>query len=427
MLGIWIYNPFMNHFRTLSMEDIACAAASRFVGSLMFVLALFCRIPRGLSVRSEAELWSSPPARLRRWAVTSVVAVGAVHAVSGATAPSISSALDVQVQVSTPFTYRITINQAWTLNSFDAKPLPAGLSLNKRLGIISGKPTAVGTNRIVISASQDNLPDRTLSDTLTLRVTAAAAPPLFSLDPVSTNVLKGTLVTLTSEAIGTGTIGYQWFTGYEFRGKSYVTDPIPGATNSSLTIRAGSDSDTGLYFSSAYNSAGTNFSVPAKIGVVLKPTVLYQPTLLRVHEVMFSQINISGDGGVELNFQWYKDGKVLAGQTNNYVELSPVKASDAGEYLVVLSNSAGKITSDPITVQVFDQIRLQMTHTAPGNALLSFNTIPKSDYSIYYLDQLSGGDLFWNYLTSVTATTTNVLRNVISSKPTRVFTVFPNF
>lgn len=393
----------------------------------MFVLAVFCGSPRGLPVRPEGAPWSRPPARLRRWAVTSVVAIGAVHAVSGATAPSISSALDVQVQVTTPFTYRITINQAWTLNSFDAKPLPAGLSLNKRLGIISGKPTAVGTNQIMISASQDNLPDRTLTDTLTLRVNAAPAPPLFSLDPVSTNVLNGTLVTLISEAIGTGTIGYQWFTGYHFRGNTFVGDPIPGATNSSLTVRAGSDADTGLYFSSAHNSAGTNFSAAASIGVVLKPTIDYQPTLLQLHAGMSSQIYVSGYGGAELNFQWQKDGKVLTGETNNFIELAPVKPEDAGKYVAVLSNFAGQITSDPITVRIFDPIRLQMSHTAPGNAVLSFNTIPKSDYSIYYLDQLSGGDLFWNYLSTVTAASTNVSRNVISSKPTRVFTVFPNF
>jgi hypothetical protein len=417
----------MKLFGMLPFAFVERTAVSRLAGGLMWLLTAFSRAPRILHVRTESMPWSSPPASLRRWAVTSVVAIGAVHAVSGATAPSISSALDVQVQVSTPFTYRITINQAWTLNSFDAKPLPAGLSLNKRLGIISGKPTAVGTNQIAISASQDNLPDRTLTDTLTLRVTAAPAPPLFSLDPMSTNVLNGTLVTLTSEAIGTGTIGYQWFTGFQFRGNTFVGDPIPGATNSSLTVRAGSDADKGLYFSSAHNSAGTNFSAAASIGVVLKPTIDYQPTLLRLHVGMSSQIYVSGYGGAELNFQWEKDGKVLTGATNNFIELSPVKPEDAGKYVAVLGNFAGQITSDPIVVQIFDPIRLQMTHTAPGNAVLNFNTIPKSDYSIYYLDQLSGGDLFWNYLSTVTAASTNVSRNVISSKPARVFTVFPNF
>jgi hypothetical protein len=347
--------------------------------------------------------------------------------VSGATAPSISSALNVQVQVSTPFTYRITINQAWTLNSFDAKPLPAGLSLNKRLGIISGKPTVVGTNQIVISASQDNLPDRTLSDTLTLRVTAAPAPPLFSLDPESTNVLNGTLVTLTSEAIGTGTIGYQWFTGFKFRGETYVADPIPGATNSSLTIRAGSDADAGVYFFVGSQLGRHQFQCAGDHRRGAKTHGRIPAHAPPVARGMSSQIYVSGYGGAELNFQWQKDGKVLTGETNNFIELSPVKPEDAGKYVAVLSNLAGQITSDPIVVQIFDPIRLQMAHTAPGNAVLSFNTIPKSDYSIYYLDQLSGGDLFWNYLSTVTAASTNVSRNVISSKPNRVFTVFPNF
>ncbi|MBC8040622.1 MAG: immunoglobulin domain-containing protein, partial [Opitutaceae bacterium] len=83
-----------------------------------------------------------------------------------AVAPVITnSPLTASGTVQTPFTYTITASNSPT--SFNASPLPAGLSINTLTGVISGTPTASGTFLIDISAT--NTPG-TGTATLTLNV-----------------------------------------------------------------------------------------------------------------------------------------------------------------------------------------------------------------------------------------------------------------
>ena len=390
----------------------------------LFFQLRFLRYPRLCAVR-EPMSWVVP-ARVVRWSATSVVVLGAVHAVSGASGPAFSSALDVTVQVSTPCTDRIAINQVWPLNGFDAKPLPAGLTVNKKLGIISGKPTAVGTNVITITASQDNLPDRTLSDQLTLRVTAGPAPPLFSVNPLDTNVVAGSALTLTSEAIGTGTIRYQWYRGLSFRGNTYPTDPIPGATSPQLSFTQIGEDQGGYFFSSASNEVGTTYSVPALIGVVIPPVIDSPLTDLTVHEGASAWLYLYARGGAELNYQWRKDGREVTGETNAALGFFPVTRGDAGRYDVVLSNAAGRLVSDPATLQVVDPVQVRMTHTPAGSVALQFNSIPGRSYSVYYTDLVTNVLDSWFYLVDVTANATNTTKGVVITPPRRFYRVIPD-
>ncbi len=367
-----------------------------------------------------------PPARLRRWAVASLAVAGTFHAFSGATTPAVSSALDVQVQVGTPFTYRITINQAWIINSFDAYPLPPGLTLNKKLGFIAGKPTVVGTNDVTLVASQDNLPDRTLTDSMTLRVTAAPAPPLFSLNPVDTIAVAGDDVILTSAAIGTGTIRFQWYRGESFRGNVFLGPIIVGATNAALVLPHVTVDDGGYYFSSAINAAGTNYSQPAQVSLILPPQIYSQPDNVTIHEGAPFGIYIYADGGVVLNYQWRKAGNSIPGATNDFWYVDAAVPGDAGSYDVVLDNAAGQLTSNPARVTVADPLRVQMIRTSPKSAVLKFNSIPGASYSINYADRLTNTWDNWNYLTDFTATGSNSVKNVLSTSPVRFFRVTPD-
>ena len=396
-------------------------------GGIVAWLFLQLRLPRypRICVLPEPTSWVVP-SRVIRWSATSLVVLGAVHAVSGASGPAFSSALDVQVQVSTPFTYRIAINQAWPLNSFDAKPLPAGLTVNKKLGILSGKPTAVGTNLITIVASQDNLPDRTLSDVLTLRVTAAPAPPLFSVNPLDAEVVVGTDVTLTSEAIGTGTVRYQWYRGLSFRGNTYPTDAVIGATSPQLVLPHVSEADGGYYFSAASNASGTNFSVPALVGVLVPPTLDTPPIDVTAHEGATAWFYVYGNGGARLNYQWRKDGTEITGATNGSIYFYPVARDDAGSYDVVLDNAAGRVVSPAARLAVVDPVRVSMTHTPAGSVALQFNSIPKNTYSVYYTDLVTNTFDSWLYLIDLVATSTNTVKGVATTPPRRFYRVIPD-
>lgn len=69
----------------------------------------------------------------------------------GPAPPRITGPTSVRVTVNTPFNFQITARGSPT--SFDASPLPAGLSVNTTTGLISGTPTAEGTTTVVISAT----------------------------------------------------------------------------------------------------------------------------------------------------------------------------------------------------------------------------------------------------------------------------------
>lgn len=57
-------------------------------------------------------------------------------------------------------------------------------------------------------------------------------------------------------------------------------------------------------------------------------------------------------GTPPLSYQWRKNGQPLAGQTAATLSLNNVQSGDAGTYTVVVSNSAGQLTSNPATLSV---------------------------------------------------------------------------
>ncbi|MDD5304132.1 MAG: Ig domain-containing protein [Elusimicrobia bacterium] len=65
--------------------------------------------------------------------------------------PVIRSALTASGNVGAAFSYQISATRSPT--SFDAVNLPAGLGVNRSNGVISGTPSAAGTDSVVISAT----------------------------------------------------------------------------------------------------------------------------------------------------------------------------------------------------------------------------------------------------------------------------------
>jgi hypothetical protein len=381
-------------------------------------------------VARRPEAWLTlalqpPPGRLRRWIVASTVLAGTFHGVSAATQPSISSALDVQVQVGTPFSYRITINQAWVINSFDARPLPTGLSINKKLGIITGKPTQIGTHLVTLVASQDNLPDRTLTNVLTLRVISGVAPPLFTTNPADTVVLEGTDVVLSAEATGVGPIRYQWYHAFSFRGNISIGPKIPGATNATLAFPHVTAEDGGYYLVSAVNRAGTNYSQAAQLSLILEPQIFSQPESRTVHEGAPLYLYLSASGGAELNVQWRKNGTDVPGATNEFYNVPATLKSDAGRYDAVLTNAAGRLTSKVAVVTVVDPLVATLVRQPEHQLALAFNSIPGADYLLGDLVSFEGTNVFWNFFTIINATGPNSVFPIDSTNTVHLFRLSP--
>src|SRR5206468_1650650 len=114
---------------------------------------------------SSTQLTATVPAALIATAGTASVTVvnpnpcGATsNAVSFtiANTPVITSPLTACGTVGVAFSYSITATNNPT--SFNASPLPAGLTVNTTTGVISGTPTTAGTTNVAISASNGTNP-----------------------------------------------------------------------------------------------------------------------------------------------------------------------------------------------------------------------------------------------------------------------------
>jgi hypothetical protein len=94
-----------------------------------------------------------------------------------------------------------------------------------------------------------------------------------------------------------------------------------------------------------------NFSVSASLGLKA-PAIVLQPESQTVQSGEIVLFTVSATGGLPLEYQWFRDGNALAGQTNNFLILLEAQPKDAGNYTVGVRNSAGTVTSSAAALTI---------------------------------------------------------------------------
>lgn len=108
-------------------------------------------------------------------------------------------------------------------------------------------------------------------------------------------------------------------------------------------------------------------SIPPPI-MAIPPSITQQPasqSVLTRSKVTFS---FSAIGTSPLDAQWRKNGTDLPGETNSTLMITNVMLSDAGDYTVVVTNSAGRATSEVATLTV------ALRPPPPTELKIDFNT-----------------------------------------------------
>jgi hypothetical protein len=82
------------------------------------------------------------------------------------------------------------------------------------------------------------------------------------------------------------------------------------------------------------------------------PSVTTQPAAQTATVGDTVTLNVTASGDPAPTYQWRKDDSDLAGATSAVLTLANVTTADAGSYTVVVSNSAGSVTSDAAQVDV---------------------------------------------------------------------------
>ncbi len=123
-------------------------------------------------------------------------------------------------------------------------------------------------------------------------------------------------------------------------------------------------------------------------GVILgPPRLVTQPVSQIAREGATIVFSVVAQGDPPLLYQWRKGGVDIAGETTATLTLSPVDASDQGDYDVEVSNNSGTVTSEEATLDIIQPAeitddladaaidvgdQLVLSVTADGDAPLSY-------------------------------------------------------
>ena len=103
------------------------------------------------------------------------------------------------------------------------------------------------------------------------------------------------------------------------------------------------------------NSAGSATSNAAFLTVTTAataPTITTQPSSSSVAAGSAASFSVVAGGTAPLSYQWRKDGVAISGATSSTYSISSTATSDAGSYTVVVTNSAGTVTSNAASLTV---------------------------------------------------------------------------
>src|SRR5438270_3571425 len=172
--------------------------------------------------------------------------------------------------------------------------------------------------------------------------------PSISAQPTNQMVTPGQEATFTVAATGTAPLSYQW----QKNGTA-----ISGATAASYTTPATTSADNGAQFVVVVsNSAGSVTSNAATLTVnasATAPSITTQPANQTVTVGQTATFTVVATGTAPLSYQWQKSGTAITGAISATYTTPATTSSDNGaQFVVVVSNVAGNVTSNAATLTV---------------------------------------------------------------------------
>jgi hypothetical protein len=83
--------------------------------------------------------------------------------------------------------------------------------------------------------------------------------------------------------------------------------------------------------------------------------------------------------GPNLTYQWYKDGLVFPGATNWFLNFNPLDSTNAGSYLVIISNPGHQVTSSSAVIQTGTRLTNYQAAVRAEPSLISYYTFDAGD------------------------------------------------
>src|SRR5207249_7397835 len=155
--------------------------------------------------------------------------------------------------------------------------------------------------------------------------------------------------------------------------------PISGATLASYTTPPTTSADDSAQFTVVVsNTAGSVTSSVATLTVTpapVAPTLTTQPASQTVTAGQTAAFSVTATGTAPLSYQWQRGGVPISGATLASYTTPPTTSTDNGaQFTVVVSNTAGSVTSSVATLTVSVQrftITVSKTGTGRGTVASS--------------------------------------------------------
>ncbi|HOB99691.1 MAG TPA: autotransporter-associated beta strand repeat-containing protein [Verrucomicrobiota bacterium] len=167
---------------------------------------------------------------------------------------------------------------------------------------------------------------------------AAEVPPMILVQPQAPPppVYEGmtlSLSVLADELSSSTPLGYQW---------TKNGDPLPGQTAANLTLSSLVTSDTGNYAVVVTNAFGSVTSSVVALTVLAGPPLIAQPPQsIERYAGATATFSVTAYGSVPLSYQWSLNGTPISGATSSSYTVTDVRAGEAGDYSVVITNPYG--------------------------------------------------------------------------------------
>jgi hypothetical protein len=219
----------------------------------------------------------------------------------------------------------------WLLNG---APLPD--ATNSFSQIFNATATNAGIYTVVVSNSEGSV----TSSNAVLTV----VDPAITGQPQSQDVLGGQVVYFYVYTVGTQPMSLQWL----FNGV-----PLPGETNSFLTITNAGPGHAGRYSVTVSNEFGFLISSNALLRVT-DPVILTQPEFRTAILGGQASFSVTVAGSLPIRYQWRHNGIALPGETNNTLLLRDITTNHGGAYSVIVNTAGGAVLSSNATLRVVD-------------------------------------------------------------------------
>ena len=270
-----------------------------------------------------------------------------------------------------PTNQTVTIGQTATFMVVAAGTAPLSYQWQENGTAISGATSASYTTAATSSSDNgakfqvvvSNSAGSVTSNAVTLMVNAAAAAPSITTQPVNQTVTVGQTATFTVVATGTAPLSYQW----QKNGTA-----ISGATSASYTTAATTSSDNGAQFVVVVsNTAGSVTSNAATLTVnagAVAPLITTQPANQTVTVGQMATFTVVATGTAPLSYQWQKNTTAISGATSaSYTTPATTSADNGAKFVVVVSNTAGSVTSNAATLTVNSAATAPSITTQPAS------------------------------------------------------------